>query len=233
MLSQSFICKDDQPMDLNLRTMYQQKSRFILFWCLLAGFEILSTAPSCGQSVRLGWDPSKNPDILKYNIYRATHADSSFLLLGSVLHPDSTFVDSQMRRDVHYYYVATCFGKFGTESGFSNRIDTTIQTSTPVELSSIGDDGLTARLYQNYPNPFNAITEIAYDLPTNVDVRLIIYNELGREVIRLVDVFQTKGKYIVRWDARDVWGKEVGSGHFYCKIIAGSFSEFREMILVR
>ena len=36
-------------------------------------------------------------------------------------------------------------------------------------------------LYQNYPNPFNPITKIAYDIPKDAKVKLVIYDILGRE----------------------------------------------------
>ena len=38
-----------------------------------------------------------------------------------------------------------------------------------------------------YPNPFNPTTEIRYALPEAADVRLTVYDGLGREVARLVD----------------------------------------------
>ena len=37
-------------------------------------------------------------------------------------------------------------------------------------------------LYQNYPNPFNPSTTIKFGLPTNSNVRLTIYNQLGEKI---------------------------------------------------
>ena len=42
-------------------------------------------------------------------------------------------------------------------------------------------------LEPNYPNPFNPTPEIRFALPEAADVRLVVYDALGREVERLVD----------------------------------------------
>ncbi|MDQ3019387.1 MAG: YCF48-related protein [Bacteroidota bacterium] len=46
----------------------------------------------------------------------------------------------------------------------------------------------TFKLFQNYPNPFNPNTKIRFDLPADSKVKLIVYDLLGREIIRLINV---------------------------------------------
>ena len=54
-------------------------------------------------------------------------------------------------------------------------------------------------LYQNYPNPFNPVTTIAFDVPQDSHVEIIIYNIMGQQLKTLVDKKFTAGRYEVKW----------------------------------
>jgi len=83
-------------------------------------------------------------------------------------------------------------------------------------------------LSQNYPNPFNPNTKIRFDLPKNVNVKLTIYDMLGREVETIVNEHLNAGSYEVNWD-----GKKYTSGVYYYRLNAGEFVETKKMILVK
>jgi hypothetical protein len=53
----------------------------------------------------------------------------------------------------------------------------------------------------NYPNPFSNATTIRYSLPQQMQVRLAVYDVLGREVAVLVDQAQEAGIYAVGFEA--------------------------------
>ena len=55
-------------------------------------------------------------------------------------------------------------------------------------------------LHQNYPNPFNPVTTINYDLPQQTHVNLMIYDILGREVVKLVSEEIPAGYQSVIWN---------------------------------
>lgn len=56
-------------------------------------------------------------------------------------------------------------------------------------------------LEQNYPNPFNPQTTIEYTIARRADVKLTVYNILGREIDVLVNEILYQGVYSVTWDA--------------------------------
>ncbi len=88
-------------------------------------------------------------------------------------------------------------------------------------------------LYQNYPNPFNPSTVIRYSILSNdgartSNVKLIVYDVLGNELVRLVNEKQNPGTYEVRWDAA-----HFASGIYYYKIISGEFTGTKRMVLLK
>ena len=84
-----------------------------------------------------------------------------------------------------------------------------------------------------YPNPFNPSTTIAYDLPSEASVSIVIYDALGQEVRRLVADTKSAGRYTIQWDARDNLGRSVGSGVYIAKVEAGAFSATQKMLLLK
>lgn len=89
------------------------------------------------------------------------------------------------------------------------------------------------QLSQNYPNPFNASTIINYQIPIQSRVVLKIYNILGQEVIKLVDEVKQPGIYHIRWDGNNRYGEQLGSGIYFCKMIAGKFVQVRRMLVLK
>ncbi|MFZ5519526.1 MAG: FlgD immunoglobulin-like domain containing protein [Candidatus Zhuqueibacterota bacterium] len=79
-------------------------------------------------------------------------------------------------------------------------------------------------LEKNYPNPFNPETTINYKIGNGLvgvtDVQLNIYNSLGELVRTLFIGKQTAGQYSATWDGRDNSGIVVGSGIYFCRLVA-------------
>ena len=88
-------------------------------------------------------------------------------------------------------------------------------------------------LNQNYPNPFNPSTTIKFDIPSSgvsgaVDVRLTVYDELGREIAVIVNERLNPGSYESNFDA-----SSLSSGVYFYKLTAGSFVAAKKMNLIK
>ena len=64
----------------------------------------------------------------------------------------------------------------------------------------------------NYPNPFNPETIIPIELPKAMDVKIVIYDILGRTIRTLYDGMMESGRHFVRWDGKDAGGAPTASG---------------------
>ena len=83
-------------------------------------------------------------------------------------------------------------------------------------------------LAQNYPNPFNPSTTIRYELPAASQVRLSVFDMLGREVSVLVDERREAGVHEARFD-----GSGLASGVYLYKLQAGNAVHTRQLVLLR
>jgi hypothetical protein len=83
-------------------------------------------------------------------------------------------------------------------------------------------------LLQNYPNPFNSATTITFTLPEPQNMRLTIYDLLGRQVRTLIDECTQAGAHAVIFDASDL-----SSGVYFYRLQAGDRSETKKMILLK
>lgn len=88
-------------------------------------------------------------------------------------------------------------------------------------------------LHQNYPNPFNPSTTIKFTIPLGVkretsNVKLIVYDILGREIITLLNKPMQPGEYETEFDASDL-----PSGVYVYKLSTGNILETRKMLLLK
>jgi len=88
-------------------------------------------------------------------------------------------------------------------------------------------------LYRNFPNPFNPATVLRYNLPINAEVKLVIYDLLGREVKTLVNRVEEAGLKSVVWHGNNDAGQPVSSGVYLYRIQAGNFSKSFKMVLLK
>ena len=96
------------------------------------------------------------------------------------------------------------------------------------ELTTTSITPATYSLYQNYPNPFNPSTTIKFDLATGNNVKLAIYDILGRENSVLVNQYLSAGSYTINFT-----NSNLASGIYFYRLSAGSFTDIKKMTLVK
>ena len=94
------------------------------------------------------------------------------------------------------------------------------------------------QLLANYPNPFNPETWMPYELATDTDVRITIYNAQGVVVRTLQLGQQSAGYYTDReqaayWDGRNAFGERVASGVYFYQLKTDSMSALRKMVILK
>lgn len=88
-------------------------------------------------------------------------------------------------------------------------------------------------LEQNYPNPFNPSTKIQYQVSSNSNVTLKIYDVIGNEVVTLVNEFKPIGKYEVEFSSlRSSTGYDLASGIYFYQLQTGNFMLTKKMLLI-
>ena len=89
------------------------------------------------------------------------------------------------------------------------------------------------QLSQNFPNPFNPDTWIPYQLASDVDVTLRIYDAQGRRIYFRELGYRKAGSHTAYWDGRNAAGEPVASGIYFYTLQAGDFQATRKMIIQR
>jgi len=75
-------------------------------------------------------------------------------------------------------------------------------------------------VHQNFPNPFNPNTTIYYDITVSSQVRITIYDIMGRKIINLVDSVHEVGYYSAVWNGINERGSKVASGQYMYRVTA-------------
>jgi hypothetical protein len=118
-------------------------------------------------------------------------------------------------------------GTINTTGVFDNIVLKYSQNNNTINDSFKGNVNLS-----NYPNPFNPATKITYVLPANNsgvhNVKIKIYNSLGKEVESLINEIQSSGSHSVEWDA-----SEYSSGMYFYKLETEFYNELKKMMLIK
>ena len=83
-------------------------------------------------------------------------------------------------------------------------------------------------LYPSYPNPFNPSTTIRFDVKTQRNTILHIFDINGRLVISLVDEVLASGTHEVQWNA-----SQQSSGIYFVELMSGKDRVVQKIVLLK
>ncbi|MGE5680860.1 MAG: YCF48-related protein [Bacillota bacterium] len=83
-------------------------------------------------------------------------------------------------------------------------------------------------LCQNYPNPFNPSTTIDYSIKAAGNVKLSVFDALGKRVAVVVDEYKSAGSYSVKFD-----GRSLPSGVYLYRLESGDYNASKKFILMK
>ncbi|MEJ2613554.1 MAG: T9SS type A sorting domain-containing protein [Ignavibacteriaceae bacterium] len=126
---------------------------------------------------------------------------------------------------------------------FVDKADTTIKYSAVTDASGKYEINLSItsvntgsvlpskfELEQNYPNPFSTSTAIPYDLNKGSDIKVTIYDILGR-VVRKFDIGQQSvGTHNITWNGNNDFAQKVASGIYFYRLDADGQSQVKKMV---
>jgi hypothetical protein len=106
--------------------------------------------------------------------------------------------------------------------------DVSVERVGTVGITGLNQTPAKYELFQNYPNPFNPITNFKFSIINAGNVKLIVYDVMGREVQTLVNERLQAGTYETKFD-----GSMLNSGVYFYKLITEGFTETKRMLLIK
>jgi len=100
--------------------------------------------------------------------------------------------------------------------------------ANPTDVKDASEIPIEFKLEQNFPNPFNPVTTISFSLPKRSFVSLVLFDLLGRQVMKIEEASFDAGKHFVTLNASNL-----SSGFYFYKFQAGNFVETKKMILMK
>ncbi len=88
-------------------------------------------------------------------------------------------------------------------------------------------------LKQNYPNPFNPSTTIEYEIPTQGEVEVAIFDIQGKKVREVERTVHNSGSYRVVWDSKDEGGTSVASGTYFYRVQYNGTQLVNKLLLLK
>ncbi len=168
-----------------------------------------------------------------YRIYNNTASPFSantYVYSGTFNWTEAIFELGSVTGTAQFRFVFGSDGYVGGEGWYIDDVHITgIVDATDYVLPTVTQ----VMLHENYPNPFNPSTSLSFSLPTQMPVRLDIYNVKGQLVNTLINSPLPAGDHTVVWNGLDSGNRSVSSGVYYYRIKTTQGEQTRKMLLLK
>gem|GEM_PF-5861070 len=175
----------------------------------------------------------------------ASVVDGDFPIGLAVWRDDTTTLDVDgYRAPETFFFRYWCTSQnedYGLDSVnvFGDNIDAEIPSSIAIDLA-FSDEGVSIptafAVLGNFPNPFNSSTAFLFALPDIGDLKIEIYDPLGRIISKSIHPNRQSGYLSWIWAGRNFYGMRVTSGIYFCvatfRSQKGQISEVRSKLTV-
>lgn len=158
------------------------------------------------QSVKLNWSTSSETNNKGFEILRSPAGSQSWGSVGFVkgAGTKSTISNYSFSDNLSSGKYIYRLKQIDINGNFVyHELATVVEVETPKKFE----------LSQNYPNPFNPTTKIDYALPMDGKIKLVVYDVLGREVLKPVDSEHKAGYYTV-----EINSSKLSSGIYFYRL---------------
>jgi hypothetical protein len=167
-----------------------------------------------------------------YRVQVSTSSTFSSFLIDNVATVSQYTIPLNVLNYSSAYYWRVASINAGGVGTYSTPCSFTTQNSSVVKKIS-SEIPSEYKLYNNYPNPFNPSTNIKYQIKAEVssqysEVRIIIYDILGKEIEKLVNEKQSPGTYEINFD-----GSNLSNGIYFYTLRSGDFTDTKKMVLMK
>jgi hypothetical protein len=138
---------------------------------------------------------------------------------------------NQAGRDTIYANACAVDTSYDPNGDFWNYAESRVVTVLPRLNAPLANEKIPPfALEQNYPNPFNPSTVIRYQLRAASEVKLELFDPLGRKVGTLVNSRQEAGVYAFNLNASTL---NLSSGAYFYRLQSNAFSETKKMLYLK
>lgn len=153
---------------------------------------------------------------------------ASYALAGNVA---AIYYDNGVSKAFSCYFDPYYFDSAENRATFFSQVLNWFQNQTVTSVNKPADNAGISQKYillQNYPNPFNPATTIAFEIAKDANVKLSIYDILGKRVATLIDGQMKAGFYTKQWNAQSF-----ASGVYIVRLTAGDVTKTNKIMLMK